>query len=117
MSLYYCTIANDGPLRQIVVHWDDNDPNRHIVAPVTVPAVSLDETRLAAELAGMGFRLVSTESDNIDRGWAIVARAQLDRPFYNPLDGDWYAYLSDAVKREIANKWPNADIPGTKKPR
>ena len=43
MSLYRCTIANDGDQRQIIVQWDDNNnPNRHIVAPATVPAAELN---------------------------------------------------------------------------
>jgi hypothetical protein len=79
MSLYRCTIAEDRDNRQIIVHWDDNDPNRHIMAPVTVPAGELDEDRLAHELARAGFRVVSIGSDNVGRGWAIVARTQ-DRP-------------------------------------
>jgi hypothetical protein len=55
MSLYRCTIARDGTKRQIIVHWDDNDPNRHIVAPQTVPADELDEARLAQVVGSMGF--------------------------------------------------------------
>lgn len=114
MSLYRCTIANDGATRrQIVVHWDDNDPNRHVTAPVTVAAADLDEDRLIAELNLMGFRMVSADSDNIGRGWAIVGRLRTQWPFYNPLDGTWQAFLSDEDKRAIAEKWPDADVPGT----
>lgn len=112
MSLYRCTIANDGDNRQIIVHWDDNDPNRHIVAPVTVPAAELDEDGLAYELGRGGFRLVSTGSDNVSRGWAIVARTQTDRPFYNPLDQSWHTYLTNDAKRTIAATWPDAAVPG-----
>jgi hypothetical protein len=112
VSLYRCTIAHDRDKRQIIVHWDDNDPNRHIVAPVTVTATDLDEHRLVHELGAMGFRLVSTGSDNIERGWAIVARTHTDRPFYSPIGQTWYAYLPDDVKRAIADKWPDAVVPG-----
>lgn len=114
MSLYRATIAHDRDERQIVVHWDDNDPNRHIVAPVSVPAGELDDARLAHELGRMGFRLVSTDSDNIGRGWAVVARNQSDRPFFNPLDGSWNAFLHDHVKEEIAERWPDAAVPGAR---
>ena len=112
MSLYKTTIARDGDRRQIIVHWDDHDPNRHIVAPVTVPAAELDEARLEHELGRMGFRIASTGSDNIGRGWAIVSRLHTDRPFYSPLDGSWYAYLSDDVKAEISSKYPQSRVPG-----
>lgn len=112
MSLYKTTIAHDGNNRQIIVHWDDNDPNRHLTAPVTVPAAELDEDRLAHELGRSGFRMASGDSDNVGRGWAIVARSQSDRPFYNPLDGGWYAYLPDEVKVEIRSKYPQARVPG-----
>ena len=114
MSLYQVTIAHDGENRQIVVHWDDNDPNRFIVAPFTVAAAELDESRLAHELGRMGFRLVSTDSDNVARGWAIVARTQSDRPFFNPLNGTWQAFLDDEEKRQIAAKWPYAEVPGVR---
>lgn len=114
MSLYRCTIANDGDRRQIIVHWDDNDPNRHIVAPTTIGAGDLDEQRLALELSRAGFRIASTDSDNIGRGWAIVAHARRDWPFYNPISGDWCAFLSDDVKRAIAATWPAASVPGAR---
>ena len=114
MSLYQCTIANDGARRHIIVHWDDNDPNRHVVAPVTVAAEDLTEARLVHELESMGFRLVSTDSDNIGRGWAIVTHSRTDWPYYNPLDGNWYTFLSDDVKRAIADKWPDAAVPGVR---
>ncbi len=114
MSLYRVTIANDGDKRQIIVAWDDNDPNRHIVAPVTVAASELDEARLEHELGRMGFRLASVDSDNIARGWAIVSRTRTDHPFYNPLDGSWCAYLDAPTKRAIAEKWPDADVPGAR---
>ncbi|MFA5709321.1 hypothetical protein [Mycolicibacterium sp.] len=112
MSLYHCTIAQDRDQRQVIVHWDDHDPNRHIVAPVSVAADTLDEAKLTDLVSSMGFRIASTDSDNIGRGWAIVARIQTDRPFYNPLDQGWYAYLQDDVKSAIADKWPGARVPG-----
>ncbi len=117
MSLYRCTICLDGQPgvwedRQIVVHWDDLDANTFVVAPFTVAAADLDEERLVHELGRMGFRLVSTNSDNIGRGWAIVSRSRTDRPFYNPLDRSWCAYLTDEDKRAIRNKWPDAAVPG-----
>lgn len=112
MSLYRTTIAHDGGNRQIIVHWDDHDPNTHIVAPVTVPAAELDEARLQHELGSMGFRIASSDSDNVGRGWAIVSRLHTDRPFYNPIERSWYAYLSDDAKREIASKYPGARVPG-----
>lgn len=112
MSLYTCTIARDGDNRQVIVHWDDRDPNRHIVAPVTACAGDLDEKRLADLVGSMGFRIVSAGSDNIGRGWAIVGRLRTDHPFYNPLDESWCAYLTDEDKRAIADKWPDARVPG-----
>lgn len=115
MSLYTCTIAIDGgDKRQVIVHWDDRDPNRHIVAPVTVPADELDEKRLTEVVGSMGFRMVSTGSPNIARGWAIVGRLRTDRPFYNPLDQSWNTYLTDDAKRAIADKWPDAQVPGVR---
>lgn len=112
MSLYRCTIAHDRADRQIIVHWDDNDPNRHIVAPTTIVAGEITEERLAHELGRMGFRVVSTDSDNIGRGWAIVAHTRSDWPFYNPLTQGWCAYLDDRTKAEIRAKWPEAVVPG-----
>ncbi|OBK36966.1 hypothetical protein A5658_04715 [Mycobacterium sp. 1245111.1] len=114
MSLYRCTIAHDGDRRQIIVHWDDDNPNRAICSPVTVPAAELDEARLIHELGRSGFRLVSADSDNIGRGWAIVARSQTDRPFYNPIDQTWHTYLTDDAKRDIAATWPDAAVPGAR---
>lgn len=114
MSLYRCTIAHDGANRQIVVHWDDNDPNRHIVAPTTIPASETSEDRLAHELGRMGFRVVSTDSDNIGRGWAVVAHTRADWPFYNPLTQGWCAYLDDTAKQGIRARWPEADVPGVR---
>lgn len=113
MSLYLTTIAHDGDNnRQIIVHWDEHDPNTHIVAPVAVAAEELDDARLEHELGRMGFRIASTSSDNIGRGWAIAARLRSDWPFYNPLDGTWNAFLSDEVKQEIRAKYPSARVPG-----
>lgn len=115
MSLYRCTIATDGDRRQIIVHWDDNDPNRHIVAPITVEASDLDEERLAHELGRSGFRIASTGSDNIGRGWAIVSHTRTDWPYFNPVDGGWYSFLSETVKHTIAETWPTASVPGASK--
>ena len=114
MSLYRVTIANDGDKRQIIVAWDDENPNRHIVAPVTVAASELDEARLEHELGRMGFRLVSADSDNIGRGWAIAASRNSNHPFYNPADRSWCAYLDANAKRTIADKWPDAVVPGAR---
>lgn len=114
MSLYHCTIAHDGDKRQVIVHWDDNDPNRHIVAPCTVPADTLDESSLARIISSMGFRIATDSSDNVERGWAIVARTNSDRPFYDPLDGDWRTFLTDEQKRKIRDKWPGAAVPGVR---
>ena len=36
MCYYTATICNDGDRQQIVVHWDDNDPNRFIYASIVV---------------------------------------------------------------------------------
>lgn len=119
MAYYTCTIARDGDGdRQISIHWDDNDPNRHITAPVTVPADELDEARLALEVGRLGFRVISNDSDNIDRGWAIVSRSftsetTSDHSFYNPITGGWQAYLSAVDKNEIRTKYPAARVPGT----
>lgn len=113
MSLYRCTIALDGEdRRQINIHWDDNDPNRLIVAPYDVAAVGFDEQRLADVVGTMGFSIASTCSDNVGRGWAIVSRLNRDRPFFNPVDHRWYSFLPDDVQREIRAKYPDADVPG-----
>lgn len=112
MSLYHCTISRDGNDRQSIVHWDDNDAGRDIVAPCTMPATELDEARLAGVVGSMGFRIASEHSDNIGRGWAIVSPNNRDRPFYDPIDRDWRAYLSDDRKREIRDSYPDAVVPG-----
>lgn len=114
MSLYRCTIAHDGENRQIIVHWDDDDPNRHIVAPASIAASDVTEDRLAHELGRMGFRVVSTDSDNVGRGWAIVAHARSDWPFYNPLTNGWCSHLDDETKRGIKAQWPDAVVPGVR---
>jgi hypothetical protein len=112
--LYKWTIARDGDRRQIVGHWDDLNPNRHIVAPFAVAAAELDENRLAHELGRMGFRIVSGGSDNAGRGWGIVAPTRSDLPFYNPIDQSWYAYLDEGAQRAIVDKWPDVDVPGVR---
>jgi hypothetical protein len=43
-----------------------------------------------------------------------VAPSNSDRPFYNPLDGDWWPYLNDDQKREIRSKYPDAAVPGAR---
>lgn len=114
MSLYHCTIARDGDKRQVVVHWDDNNPNRHIVAPYTVPADSLDESSLAHILSSMGFRVATGSSDNVGRGWAIVARIDSARPYYNPLNGNWCTFLTGEQGRDIRSRYPDASVPGVR---
>lgn len=113
--LYRCSIARDGDHRQIIVHWDDLDPNRHITAPVTVPVAELDESRLEHELGRKGFRLASSDSDNVGRGWAIVARIQSDRSFFNPINRIWCSSISGEEKRAINDKWPGAEVPGARR--
>ncbi|KXO91096.1 Uncharacterised protein (plasmid) [Tsukamurella tyrosinosolvens] len=112
MSLYHCTIALDGDNRQVIVHWDDNDANTHIVAPITIAASELDEAKLVHLVASMGFRMVSTGSDNVGRGWAIVARTNSNHPFYDPIAREWRAFLSDDQKAAIRTQYPDATVPG-----
>jgi len=109
MGYYTTTICRDGDHHQIVTHWDDHDPNRFIYAPITVTGELTEET-LAAAVATQGFRIVSTESDSIGRGWAIVTRP--DHRFYDPISGDWYSYLTDTRKAAISAKYPDARVPG-----
>ncbi|MEN4464152.1 hypothetical protein VXE65_19115 [Mycolicibacterium conceptionense] len=114
MSIYTATICKDSDRHQVVVHWDDNDPNRFIYAPVTVTGDMTEDT-LAKAVASQGFRVVSIGSDNVGRGHAYVARIHSDRPFYDPVSNGWYAYLSDQRKAAIAAKYPTARVPGTGK--
>ncbi len=116
MSIYTATICKDGDGSQIVVHWDDNDPNRFITAPIMVDRAVTDETELSELLGLQGWRIVSTGSDNIGRGWAMVSRIRSDWPFYNPLTGNFQAFLHDGEKREILGRWPDADVPMGAKP-
>ncbi|WP_165614953.1 hypothetical protein [Mycolicibacterium conceptionense] len=110
MGYYTTTICKDGDRHQVVTHWDDHDPNRFIYAPVTVTG-EMTEQKLADAVAAQGFRIVSTGSDNIGRGWAIVDRH--DHRFYDPISGDWYSFLSNEQKDAITAKYPGADVPGT----
>lgn len=117
MAYYTCTIAHDDDNRQIIIHWDDHDPNRHLVTPVSVPASELDEARLVHEVGRMGFRIISTDSDNVGRGWAIVSRSftresTAQHYFYNPLTNGWQTYLSETDKNMIRTKYPDARVPG-----
>lgn len=113
MAYYTATIARDGDARrQIAVHWDDNNPNRHIIAPVTVATDELDEEKLSHVLASMGFRIISGDSDNVGRGWAVVSRAKSAHLFFNPLDGTWRSHLSDETKEQIRTTYPGAAVPG-----
>lgn len=119
MAYYTATIAidrgarNDRDGRQIVVHWDDNDPNRFIYAPISVDHPLTGEAELVELLAGQGWRVVSDGSDNVGRGWAIVTRKDKRLPFYNPLSRSWQAFLSDDEKRAVREKYPDATVPGT----
>jgi hypothetical protein len=110
MGYYTTTICKDDDRHQVVTHWDDHDPNRFIYAPVTVTG-ELTEQKLADAVASQGFRIVSTSSDNIGRGWAIVARP--DHRFYDPISHDWYSYLSNEQKDAITATYPGASVPGT----
>ncbi|WP_396912578.1 hypothetical protein [Mycolicibacterium sp.] len=110
MCYYTTTICKDGDRHQVVTHWDDHDPNRFIYAPVTVTG-EMTEQKLAEAVASQGFRIVSNQSDNIGRGWAIVERRQRHR-FYDPISRDWYSSLSNDQKNAIAAKYPGVDILG-----
>ncbi|MBR7514144.1 hypothetical protein KC219_28700, partial [Mycobacterium tuberculosis] len=46
---------------------------------------------LAAALGRAGYRVVSTDSDNLGRGWAMVARSSSQHSFYDPVSAGWYA--------------------------
>lgn len=122
MAYYMATICidrgpqNDQDGRQIVVHWDDNDPNRAITGglinyrhPIT------DERTLTILLRDEGWTVVSNGSDNIGRGFAIVKRTDQRHPFFNPLTRSWQAFLSDDEKRKINRKYPDANVPGTRR--
>lgn len=110
MCYYTTTICRDSDHHQVVTHWDDHDPNRFIYAPVTVTG-DMTEQKLADAVASQGFRIVSTDSDNIGRGWAIVERP--DHRFYDPISRDWYSYLSNEQKDAITATYPEASVPGT----
>lgn len=71
----------------------------------------LTEQKLADAVASQGFRIVSISSDNIGRGWAIVARP--DHRFYDPISRDWYSYLSNEQKDAITATYAGASVPGT----
>ena len=117
MCLYTATICIDrGPQnnqdgRQVVVHWDDNDPNRAIGIiqyghPIT------DERVLEVLLRDNGWSVVSKHSDNVGRGFAIVKRTDPRHPWFNPTDWTWKSYLSDGDKEQIRLKFPEANVPG-----
>ena len=109
MSQYKAFIAKDGKHFQVSVCWDDNDPNRFITAPFPLA----DPDDLAVQIERAGYRLVSTESDNVGRGWAIVTRAnQTERPYYDPVSRTWHAALSDDIKQQIRAKYPDAVVAG-----
>ena len=108
MSTYKAFIAKDGNRFQVSVCWDDNDPNRFITAPFPLePSDDLDN-----QLGRAGYRLVSNDSDNIGRGWALVSRMATDRPFYDPVAQTWRSSLSDDAKQKIRAKYPDASVPG-----
>jgi hypothetical protein len=113
MGYYMATICNDGTGVQIVVHWDDLDPNRFITSPIKLRFPIADEAELENHLGTQGWRVVSNGSDNVGRGWAIVARRDTRWPFYNPISEQWQVFLTDAEKCEIAQRWPDARVPGT----
>lgn len=111
MSIYRATITEDGEhSRRIVVHWDVNDTARSIAVSPTITAQELNESRLADELATLGFRLLSTESDNLGHGWAIVCRSAGSHKVYNPLDDAWCSHLSGEEKAAIAQRWPDVEL-------
>jgi len=116
VAYYTATICKDGSGCQVVVHWDDNDPNRFITTPTLVDHPITDGTELESVLEAQGWIMVSRDSNNIGRGWAIVKRkrdsATHYRPFFNPLDRGWYGSLSDEVKWQIRATFPEATVPG-----
>lgn len=119
MSLYMATICTDrGPQnnrdgRQIVVHWDDNDPNTAMPSGVINYAHPItDEQVLAVLLRDEGWTVVSFDSDNIGRGFAIVKRTDQRHPFFNPVTRTWQYFLSDQDKEEIRAKYPHAQVAG-----
>lgn len=113
MSLYKAYIANDQAKhkKQVSVVWDDNDPNRFITAPFPIDEQATEDD-LAAALGRAGYRVVSTDSDNLGRGWAMVARSSSQHSFYDPVSAGWYAYLTDEQKDEIRRLYPDAAVPG-----
>lgn len=112
MAYYKATICRDGAGSQVVVHWDENDPNRFITAPRMVPGGLVDARHLEEVLESDGWRLASAGSDNIGRGWAIVKRRESQWTFYNPITRDWYMFLSDDDKARIRETYPDAEVPG-----
>lgn len=111
LAYYKAYIANDGGRYQVSVVWDENDPNRFISAPFPLADNATDED-LVHELGRAGYRLVSFDSDNFGRGWAIVARRENRHCFYDPISQEWYSFLSDAQKSEIRKKYPDARVAG-----
>ncbi|GAB5005464.1 MULTISPECIES: hypothetical protein [Mycobacterium] len=91
---YILTVCRDRERsgHQLVVHWDDDDPNTVIAQTFTAKAITNDVIEQAA--ARIGFRVVSTDSDNAARGWALVTRFDSDRPFFNPADRSWSSVAS-----------------------
>jgi hypothetical protein len=118
MAYYRATICKDrGPQNdrdgtQIVVHWDDKDPNRAITAPIMYGHPVTDERVLAVLLRDEGWTVVSRDSDNVGRGFAIVKRTDGRHPFYDPISRSWYSFLTDDQKNQIRATYPGADVPG-----
>jgi hypothetical protein len=121
MAYYMATICidhgpqNDKDGSQIVVHWDDSDPNSVITAPIVYGYPITDEATLEILLRDAGWSVVSHGSDNIGRGFAIVKRTDQRHPFFNPVTRSWFSFLTDDQKREIRAKYPDANVPGTRK--
>lgn len=113
MSLYKAYIANDQAThkKQVSVVWDDNDANRFITSPFPIDEQATEDD-LAEALGRAGYRVVSTDSDNLGRGWAMVARSSAQHSFYDPVSESWYAHLSDEQKKEIRRRYPDAAVPG-----
>lgn len=117
MAYYMATICidrgaqNDQDGRQIVVHWDDKNPNSAITAPIMYAHPITSELVLEVLLRDEGWTVVSRGSDNIGRGFAIVKRTDTRHPFFNPVARAWQMFLTDSDKEEIRTKYPDADVP------
>lgn len=88
---YRLTVCQDTADRRrfyFVVHWDDNDPNTMITQ--VAEAGPITNEAIADAALSMGFSVVSHDSDNAARGWAVVTRNG-SHPWFDPVARAWFA--------------------------